>query len=221
MKSEYTYDYIHGTDVYVYQHRKMFRINTDTALLAEFMVIKEGESVLDIGTNNGALLAVAARMNPSRLIGIELQAEAAELARYNMAHNHIEQAEIICGDVCTTDLPKVDVIVCNPPYFKVSTDSNLNESKALQLARHEKYLTLPDLCRRVSSLLDEKGRFYLVHRASRIGELAYTLHEHRLEIKTLQFIYDENKEEAITVLIEAVKDASVQTRVMAGKTLHR
>ena len=52
----YTYDYINGTDIYLYQHKKMFRINTDTALLAQFMKVKKGERVLDIGTNNGALL---------------------------------------------------------------------------------------------------------------------------------------------------------------------
>ena len=50
----YTYDYINGTDIYLYQHKKMFRINTDTALLAQFMKVKKGERVLDIGTNNGA-----------------------------------------------------------------------------------------------------------------------------------------------------------------------
>ena len=56
---DYTYDYINGTDIYLYQHKKMFRINTDTALLAQFMKVKKGERVLDIGTNNGALLLAA------------------------------------------------------------------------------------------------------------------------------------------------------------------
>lgn len=221
MNEEYTYDYIHGTDVYVYQHRKMFRINTDTALLAAFMVIHEGESVLDIGTNNGALLAVAAKSHPSKLIGVELQSDAVELARFNMAHHHITNAQILCGDICKTELDKVDVIVCNPPYFKVSEDGNLNESTALRYARHEKYLTLEALCERVSSLLDEKGRFYMVHRANRISEIAYTLYQHRLQIKTLQFVYDEHKDEAITVLLEAVKDAGVHTHVLPSKTLTR
>ncbi len=39
---DYTYDYINGTDIYLYQHKKMFRINTDTALLAQFMKVKKG-----------------------------------------------------------------------------------------------------------------------------------------------------------------------------------
>ena len=64
---EYTYDYINGTDIYLYQHKKMFRINTDTALLAQFMTVKKGERVLDIGTNNGALLLAAQRYEPKHM----------------------------------------------------------------------------------------------------------------------------------------------------------
>ena len=66
---DYTYDYINGTDIYLYQHKKMFRINTDTALLAQFMKVKKGERVLDIGTNNGALLLAAIVLGPTRSAG--------------------------------------------------------------------------------------------------------------------------------------------------------
>ena len=167
----YTYDYINGTDIYLYQHKKMFRINTDTALLAQFMKVKKGERVLDIGTNNGALLLAAHRYAP--------------------------------------------------PYFKVDQESNLNESQSLQMARHERFLTLRTLCQRVSELLDEKGRFYMVHRASRISEIAYTLKQHRLEIRTLQFVYDANREEAVSVLVEAVKDGRVNAHVLLPQIIER
>lgn len=230
MKIDYTYDYIHGTDVYIYQHRKMFRINTDTALLAAFMHIKKGEKVLDIGTNNGALLAVANTCDPAFLYGVDIQEEAIALAKHNMAHHHIEHVELFCGDVCTLELPKVDVIVCNPPYFKIhekgdnTNAGNLNACAALQIARHEKYLTLDNLCAKVSSLLEEKGRFYMVHRANRIAEIAYILHQHRLEIRTMQFVYDDriagkkvsnqNDGSAISVLVEAWKDGKVDCHVL-------
>lgn len=227
MKNDYTYDYIHGTDVYLYQHRKMFRINTDTALLASFMQIHEQESVLDIGTNNGALLAVAKKAKPSYLYGVDIQPEAITLAKHNMKHHNIENVQLLCGDICMIDVPKVDVIVCNPPYFKVSQDSqkagknNLNMSKTLQIARHETYLTLEKLCARVSSLLHEQGRFYMVHRANRIAEIAYVLHTHRLEIRTMQFVYDEQKEDACSVLIEARKDGKVNCHVLAAQLITR
>lgn len=217
----YTYDYINGTDIYLYQHKKMFRINTDTALLAQFMKVKKGERVLDIGTNNGALLLAAHRYAPSYLYGIDIQPEAIAVAEKNMKHHHITNVVLMAQDICDAALEKVDVIVCNPPYFKVDQESNLNESQSLQMARHERFLTLRTLCQRVSELLDEKGRFYMVHRASRISEIAYTLKQHRLEIRTLQFVYDANREEAVSVLVEAVKDGRVNAHVLLPQIIER
>ena len=205
---DYTYDYINGTDIYLYQHKKMFRINTDTALLAQFMKVKKGERVLDIGTNNGALLLAAHRYAPSYLYGIDIQPEAIAVAEKNMEHHHITNVVLMAQDICDAALEKVDVIVCNPPYFKVDQESNLNESQSLQMARHERFLTLRTLCQRVSELLDEKGR-------------AYTLKQHRLEIRTLQFVYDANREEAVSILVEAVKDGRVNAHVLLPQIIER
>ena len=141
---DYTYDYINGTDIYLYQHKKMFRINTDTALLAQFMKVKKGERVLDIGTNNGALLLAAHRYAPSYLYGIDIQPEAIAVAEKNMEHHHI-----------------TNVV------------------------------------------------------------LAYTLKQHRLEIRTLQFVYDANREEAVSVLVEAVKDGRVNAHVLLPQIIER
>ena len=217
----YTYDYINGTDIYLYQHKNMFRINTDTALLASFMQIRKDETVLDIGTNNGALLLAAHRKGAKALIGVDIQKEAIEVARKNMEHYDIKDVTLIAQDICTLHLDKVNVVVCNPPYFKVHEISNLNESKALQIARHEQYLTLDSLCKKVSEVLDEKGRFYLVHRASRVTEILITLKQYRLQARTLQFVYDENKDEAVSVLIEAVKDGKENTHVLKPRMMHR
>ncbi len=213
MDKNYTYDYIHDTDVYVYQRRDMFRINTDTSLLANFMKVNEGDKVLDIGTNNGALLAAAARFHPRYMYGIEIQQEACELAILNLKGCDIP-FEIINEDVKKVMMPKVDVVVCNPPYFKVKENSHVNEKESLKIARHECFLPFDDLCQKVAESLQEKGRFYFVHRADRIAELICILHKNRLFVKTIQFIYDKNKEEAIGVLIETIKDGGMHTHVL-------
>lgn len=216
----YTYDYIHGTDVYLYQRKDMFRTNTDTALLAHFMNIQKGDQVLDIGTNNGALLMAASRKGASRLIGVEIQKEAVKLAQYNLGQQPCD-FEIMHGDVCQLKLPKVDVVVCNPPYFKVSENSNLNDSSALATARHERFLTLPQLAMKMSEALNEKGRGYLVHRASRIAEIITVFMNERLQVRSLQFIYDEAKEEAVSVLLEVVKDGNVNCHVLPPQNISR
>ena len=54
-----TLDYLPNTNIYLYQDSEMFRINSDTRYLGEFINVKQSEVVLDIGTNNGALLLYA------------------------------------------------------------------------------------------------------------------------------------------------------------------
>ena len=103
-KKELTYDYIAGTDIHLWQRKDMFRINTDTAQLARFMKIRKGERVLDVGTNNGALLLAAAADEPSFLCGVDIQEEACELARFNMQEHGITNAEIRCEDFSASTL---------------------------------------------------------------------------------------------------------------------
>lgn len=220
MNNNYTYDYLHGTDIYLYQHKNMFRINTDTALLAAFMQIKKGEHVLDIGTNNGALLLAAAHKGAGKLIGIEIQKEACQLANYNLSSCDIPY-EIIEGDVTYLKMPQVHCVICNPPYFPTPVDGHRNENESLCIARHETYLNFDTLCEKASQALQQKGRFYIVHRSERIGELITTLYKHRFCISQLQFVYDEQHENATAVLIEAIKDGKRKTQVLPSKTLKR
>ena len=208
-----THDYLPGTQIYLHQRKDMFRMNTDTALLGRFMKVKEDETVMDIGTNNGALLLYASQFTHGKLIGVEVQKEAAELAEMNLRENAVENYAIIHSDIKDVTYP-VDVIVCNPPYFVVTQPKQLNENEYKRIARHECYLTLDTLCESVARNLKEKGRFYLVHRADRIVDILTKLREHDLEVKTIQMIRDENNDVAHGILIEAVKEGKTHCTVL-------
>lgn len=205
MDKKLSFDYLPGTDIYLYQHRDMFRMNTDTALLGHFMRIKEFDTVLDIGCNNGALLLYASRFTKGKLIGVEIQEEACKLAKMNLDYHKLENSEIHCIDAAEFICEPCDVVVCNPPYFKVTSVNQLNESEAKRIARHETSLDFDTLAAKVSQCLKENGRFYLVHRCDRIADLLCTLRKYDLELKTMQLIRDENNNQAHGILIEAVK----------------
>ena len=115
----------------------------------------------------------------------------------------------------------VDVIICNPPYFKVTSDKQLNVSDYKRIARHECYLTLEVLCASANRLLKEKGRFYLVHRSDRLVDICVEMRKNELEIKTLQFIRDCENDMAHGILIEAVKQGNVHCKVMKEKIVSR
>ena len=75
-----SFDYLPNTHIYLQQKEDMFRINTDTHLLGNFMKINKQDRVLDIGCNNGALLLYASQYT-NKLVGIDILPEAIELAK--------------------------------------------------------------------------------------------------------------------------------------------
>lgn len=207
-------NHLHNTDITIFQKKEMFRMNTDTRYLGEFMKIKKGEQVLDIGTNNGALLLYANQYHPSHLYGVDILEEAIALCKENLEYNNIENYTLYNEDIKDVKGLQVDVIVCNPPYFQVHHQAKLNENHNLQVARHERYLEMEDLFLSMKRLIKDNGRFYLVHRANRIVELLSIAQNNGFGIRTIQFIHDEKRDDATGVLIEGIKGQKNNVRVL-------
>lgn len=219
--SSYSYDFLPGTNIYYYQHPDMFHVNTDTALLGQFMHIRKKDTVMDIGTNNGALLLYAMRQIPQRLIGVEINQEACALAQYNLNILHHANAEIHCADILQFTHEPVSCIVCNPPYFQVGDEKQLNRNDHLARARHETHLSLEALLKKIGTLLQDKGRLYMIHRGDRLIDLCVLCRSCQMEIKTIQIVYDANKHEARSVLIEAMKQGKAHCRILTPITIQR
>jgi len=191
-------------DITIYQDDEMFCINTDTFALGEFINVYRNDTVLDMGTNNGALLLYASRFTPKKLIGIDINKAALELAKRNLDENGITNYELICADINTYSSDEVDVIICNPPYFKTPLE-NLCTNPYLALAKHEGNLTLEKLIASIRRNLKNYGTLYLLYLSSRLEEVMIELKKNKLRVKALKFVYDVNKEYSNVVLIKAVK----------------
>lgn len=83
-EKELRLDYFLDPSFLVFQHGQHFCFNADSAALAQFIHIRPGQRVLEIGTNNGAILAYLARYAPSFLCGVEILEQPAKLAALNM-----------------------------------------------------------------------------------------------------------------------------------------
>ena len=197
-----TLDYLPNTDIYLYQDKDMFRINSDTRYLGEFIQIREDETILDVGTNNGALLLYANKIGCKKLIGVDINNEALALCRENFELNNISCYELYHCKVQDLELDKVDVIVCNPPYFKSGkTKDNIN----LANARHEGTLTLCELIDSSNRLLKENGKLMMVYKSCDLAEVVSLLDLKGFGVTRLQFVFDENKDISTCFLIEAIK----------------
>ena len=61
----------------------------------------------------------------------------------------------------------------------------------------------------------------MIHRSERLIDLALLCRAHQMEIKKLQFIYDESKTEATSVLMEAMKQGKPHCRILEPIIIHR
>ena len=201
-----TLDYLPRTDIKLYQDDEMIRINTDTEVLGEFLEVYRNDTVLDMGTNQGALLLYASRFNPKKLIGLEINKRGSDLAIKNMELNNISNYEIINGDIITYTSDPVDVIICNPPYFKTD-DHNKGDNKFLAIAKHEGNLTLDKLISSIKRNLKDNGTLYFLFMTPRLDEVLYELNKNNIIPKILKFVYDTKKKTSNVFLVKAVKNA--------------
>ena len=170
-------DYLQNhPDYKVVQHEDMYHFNTDTCLLGEFIKINKGDKVLDVGTNNGALLVFI--INKGGIAcGIEINKQALEIAKLTLKENSFE-ATLINQDFKTyLANEKYDVIVSNPPYFSSKEEKQKNQNEHLKIARHEEMLDLKSLCVSIANNLKEDGKVYLVHRPNRLDDIEKSLNE--------------------------------------------
>ena len=106
---------------------------------------------------------------------VELQKDLANASKLS-AENFIKRTKVNVINDSVLNLENyigehtVDVVVCNPPYFKKgSGEISSNQSRAM--ARHEIFLTLEDIIKEAKRLLKVGGKFYLIHINSRIAEI--------------------------------------------------
>jgi tRNA1Val (adenine37-N6)-methyltransferase len=200
-----TTDFLPESQLMIKQRKDMFRINTDTYALASFMVIKKGETVMDIGTNNGALLIEASRFFPKKMIGVDIFLEAVNLAKENFAEHKIDNIELFAVRIQDLVIDPVNVILCNPPYFNQLKKENRNPNPFLEAARHEVYLPLNQLLDCVKRDLKDHGRFYLVHRSDRMAEIIIEADRRGLTLKRCMPILDHRKDNIHAICLEFVK----------------
>lgn len=208
----------------IIQRKDMFNFSLDTVLLANFCSInKNVEKIIDFGTNNAAIPLLLSTRTKTNIVGVEIQEEAVDLARKNVALNNLEnQITIVNQDIkeYVKNNRRVKLVVCNPPFFKLGEKSHLNDNEYLQIARHEIAITLEEIIASASFILDHGGKFAMVYRPDRLIETINLLQKYDLEPKRLRFIYPKQGREANTFLIEAIKKGKIGLRIEAPLYSH-
>ena len=195
-------------DLKIIQRKDMFNFSLDTVLLANFCTItKDVKKIVDFGTNNAAIPLILSRRTNKPIIGVEIQKESVVLEKKNITLNNLDdQIEIVHSDIkeFVNDSIKVGLVVCNPPFFKVDEDSNLNDNEFLTIARHEIKINLEEIIKSAAKILDNRGKFAMVHRPQRMIEILNLMQKYDIEPKRIKFVYPKYNKESHILLVEGI-----------------
>ena len=105
----------------------VYNPSDDTFLLAENLEIKEGMSVLEIGTGSG-LVSMYASLLTDDVTATDINFNALELAEKNFKLNNINIIKLEFGDMFEpVKDKKFDVILFNTPYLPTDSDDIIND----------------------------------------------------------------------------------------------
>ena len=210
------YDY---ENMKIYQADEAFKFSLDSILLAEFVKLKENDIVVDFCTGNAVIPLILSTKYQNKIWGIELQDIIFSLAVKSVSYNKKDKQIKLINDNIANCLnyfkpESVDVLTCNPPYFKVNEKSYLNEEKIKAIARHELEIDLLTLIKNAKSILKNNGYFYLVHRSERLEEIISLLNQNNFKIKELVMIYSKHNNPSNLCLIKALKNGKSGLKIL-------
>jgi tRNA1Val (adenine37-N6)-methyltransferase len=183
-----------------------YRVNVDALLLADFARgAPRAPVAFDLGSGVGAVaLALLHHDAAARVVLVEADARAAELARANLeANGWRERGEVVEGDVARVARARrgeARMIVCNPPYVAPG------RGRAARVPRNAK-ARMGDLDAFVASaraLLGRRGRACFVYPARELAPLLATLRARGLEPKRMRAVHAKEGAAARVVLVEAM-----------------
>ena len=100
----------------------------DSYMLAENLEIRNGQSVLEIGTGSGIVAMYASRLT-DRITVTDINLDACMLAEKNFEENDITCIEVLFGNLFEpVKNRKFDVILFNTPYLPTEDDEVLDDT---------------------------------------------------------------------------------------------
>lgn len=204
----------------IYQDTDIFHFSLDSVLLPNFIIInKKIKRILDIGTGNAVIPIILATKTKCQIDAVEIQKKSFNLALKSIKCNKlVDQVHLIRADIREyyrqIETDTYDLITCNPPFFKIHEESNLNLNEEKAIARHEVALNIDDIMKISKKLLKNNGTIALVHRPERLIEIISLMKKHNIEPKRIQFIYPKHDKNANIMLIEGTKNGKIGLKVL-------
>ncbi len=200
----------------VYQDENFYKFTSDAIKLAKFCKIKPTDNVLDMCAGCGVVGFYAYSIKKfNKIYFNDIQSKMCSLIEKNIQINNLQnKAQVLCKDLANLQIDdfdkSLDIILCNPPYFKLN--GKIKENKDVAMCRHELTTNLKTIIDKAGELLKTKGKLYLIIPANRLCECVSIIGLNDLEIKNIQINY--HNDIATTCLLECVKGAKTGVNII-------
>lgn len=200
------------------QKKRGFCFGVDAVLLSHFAQVAAGSRVVDLGTGTGIIaVLLAAKKRTKEMVGLEIQAEIAEMARRSVDLNGLgDRVKIVQGDIKEAvklfGASSFDAAVSNPPYMGKG-GGLLNPADTKAVSRHEILCTLDDVVSAAARLLRPGGKFSMVHRPQRLADIIFSMRMNGIEPKLLRMVHPSPGKKPNLLLISGTRDGNPELRV--------
>jgi tRNA1Val (adenine37-N6)-methyltransferase len=194
--------FYHGR-ILLLQKKRGYRFSLDAPLLADFIRTLPADRLLELGAGNGIIALLLSRKPFRQIVCLEIQPALADLARRNIALNHLEsKVSVLEQDLRTYRAgEKYDVVFSNPPYIK-KMGGQLSPSGEKSIAKHEIKCDIFDIMHVAGKALERDGRACVIYPAKRKADFDRALEETKLKLKALRYVHPRNGEAARWFLAE-------------------
>ena len=194
----------------IFQNTDFFSFSLDSIVLANYSTIRPRDRmIVDFCSGNAIVPIVLSLRTKIPISAVEIQKKVYELAKKSVSINNLDAQITIFNenivDFSSKNNELYDLVLCNPPYFKIDSNNSKNISYEKMIARHEVLVNLDDICNCAFKVLKTGGNFCMVHRTDRLMDVIESLKKNHFEPKRIKFVYNNINSVSDLFLIEAQK----------------
>lgn len=206
-----------GGRLCIRQSRTGYRFNFDSLLIAATANQLDPRVILDVGAGSGVIgLALLCSQDDRRAIFVERQRGLFCHLTHNVAAAGLDaRASVELADIreLADALPRVDVVVINPPYFRPG-EGRTGPPGERQDARFQNHGSIDELLAAAAKPLEREGHVCLSYPSRRLDDALEALNAAGLRRKTLRFVHPAADAPANLVIVTASKRRRSETVVI-------